>query len=224
MIRAILFDSDGVLIDTERLFFEATCCVFQQAGLELTATQWAKWFLAEGKRSREIAQMLGLDEPRAEALVAKRNEMFWNLVDRGVPVFAGIREALIDLAPHYRMAIVTGASREHFERVHMKTGLLDFFELVVTHDDYEQAKPSPQAYLTALSKMALTPEECIAVEDSPRGASSAVAAGLSCFVVPTFLTDLRLCPDKCLVLDDIADLKEKIAARRVSPNHPPPVF
>lgn len=221
MIRAILFDSDGVLIDSERLFFDATCCAFRRVDLELTAAQWAKWFLAEGRRTLEIAMLLGLARSKTDALIANRNELFWRLVDRSVPVFPGIREMLIDLAPHYRMAIVTGASREHFERVHQKTGLLDFFELAVTQDDYEAAKPSPQAYLIAMAKLALKPEECIAVEDSPRGASAAVAAGLRCFVVPTFLTDVSLCPDGCLIMENIAGLKEKIdlgSARRTDWN------
>jgi beta-phosphoglucomutase-like phosphatase (HAD superfamily) len=101
---------------------------------------------------------------------------------------------------------------------------LHLFELVVTQDVYEQSKPSPQAYLTALSKMALNPEECIAVEDSPRGASSAVAAGLSCFVVPTFLTDVTLCPDKCLILDNISDLKDRIGTREVFPFQSPQFY
>jgi HAD superfamily hydrolase (TIGR01509 family) len=206
MIRGILFDSDGVLIDSERMFFEAPRCAFRQFGMELTTSLWAKRFLGEGKRTREIAVMLGLAPSSADDLVARRNEMFWGMVDSGVPVLPGIQEMLTHLAPDYRLAIVTGASAEHFQRVHLKTGLTDFFEFVVTQDDYQQAKPSPEAYLAALAKLGLNPEECIAVEDSPRGASAAVKAGLRCCVVPTFLTDLSLCPEECVILDNIRDL------------------
>lgn len=212
MTQAILFDSDGVLVDTERLFFEATRATFASAGVTLTGQQWAHWFLGHGKRSREIAELCGIPATGIESLIAARDALFWQFIDRGTPVFPGVPSALAILSRHYRLAVVTGASRNHYDRVHASTALSHFFEAVITSDDYEHVKPHPQAYLTALNRLGLQPEACMAVEDSPRGASSAVAAGLSCVVIPTPLTDRRLCPPACSFVADVSCLANALVA------------
>ena len=210
MLKAILFDSDGVLVDTERLFFEATRDAFQAEGVDLSPEQWARWFLSEGKRSTEIALLLGMPSARIEKVIENRFERFWNRVDQGVAVNPGILETLNQLAPSFRLAIVTGATKSHFDRVHQTTGILHYFETVVTYDDCEHVKPHPQAYLIALQRLGLQADECVAIEDSPRGATAALAAGLRCFVLPTALTDLSLCPPGCVILDNISHLSRHL--------------
>lgn len=205
-IRAILFDSDGVLVDTEQMFFEATRDAFQAEGVALAPEQWARWFLSEGKRSTEIAQLLGMPSSRIEKVIENRFECFWSRVDQGVTVNPGILDLLNQLAPCFRLAIVTGATKSHFDRVHRATGLLHYFETVVTYDDCENVKPHPQAYLIALQRLGLKPAECVAIEDSPRGATAALAAGLRCLVLPTALTDLTLCPEGCVILDQATQI------------------
>lgn len=86
--------------------------------------------------------------------------------------------------------------------------------------DYDEAKPSPQAYLTALARIELSVHECLAVEDSPRGAVAARAAGLRCAVVPTPLTAIGLCPEGCEVLRDFSSLPELLT--RMVPIATPP--
>jgi HAD superfamily hydrolase (TIGR01509 family) len=210
MIRAILFDSDGVLVDTERMFFEATQAAFSALGVCLSRNQWAKWYLGEGRRSREIAALFGLSLASVERAIQNRNEMFWRRVASGVPILPGVRDILPCLSRRFRLAIVTGASRPHFDRVHAHTGLPWYFELVVTSDDYEEPKPSPQAYLTALNKLSLKPFECLAVEDSPRGAAAATSAGIRCVLVPTLLTEIALCPGDCEILAELKNLSNLI--------------
>lgn len=212
MIEAILFDSDGVLVDTERLFFEATRKAFQSAGVMLSDRQWAVWYLSQGKSSREIARLLGLGAPNIEAAIARRNELFWDRVDQGVPLCSGAMETLRELALTFRLAVVTGASRSHYNRVHASSGLRDFFEVTVTSDEYEHVKPHPQAYLTAVQRLAVKPQHCLAIEDSPRGATAAIAAGIGCVVVPTGLTDITLCPPECLIIKDLTRLTQYLKA------------
>jgi len=216
MVRAIFFDSDGLLVDTERMFFEETQAEFAALGIALSVDQWARWFLGEGKRSREIARLLGVPDGWLDPFIANRNARFERRVDLGVPVLPGVPETLQRLAERFRLAIVTGASRSHFERVHSGTGLMRYFELCVTSDDYDEAKPSPQAYRTALARIELSAGECFAVEDSPRGAVAARAAGLRCAVVPTPLTEISLCPAGCDVVRTFRELPELLT--RTDPN------
>ena len=209
-MQVILFDSDGVLVDTEQIFFEATRSAFKSAGVDLSASHWARLYLGEGKRSHEIAHLYGIPPAQIQTVIANRNALFWQRIDAGVPVLPGVRAALQQLARRFRLAVVTGASRSHFDRVHSSTRLTGLFKAIITSDDYEHAKPHPQSYLTAMDRLTATPEECLAVEDSPRGARAALAAGLSCVIIPTLLTDMTLCPDNCMILPDMMSLVQTI--------------
>jgi beta-phosphoglucomutase-like phosphatase (HAD superfamily) len=212
MIQAILFDSDGVLVDTEQLFFEATRAAFQSAGGTLTSRQWAVWYLSQGRSSREIAGLSGVSPSLIDDAIERRNWSFWDRIDQGVPLCAGVMETLNDLARDFRLAVVTGASRSHYQRVHASSGLRDFFEVTVTSDEYQHVKPHPQAYLTAVQRLALKPHQCLAIEDSPRGATAAISAGVRCFVVPTLLTDIALCPVECTIIDNLTRISEYLKA------------
>ena len=208
MVQAILFDSDGVLVDSERLYFDATRSAFEAEGGSLSCAQWARWYLSEGKQSRHIAELIGISSSRIERAIARRDELFWQHVDQGVPLLPGVTETLNNLARRFRLAVVTGAYRAHYDRVHATTGLAGLFEVVVTRDESEYPKPHPQAYLTAMDRLALKPDECLAIEDSPRGATAAVAAGIRCFIIPTHLTDTTLCPADCVILENMTMLAD----------------
>jgi len=202
-IQAILFDSDGVLVDTERLYFDATCEAFATAGATLTARQWAHWYLGESHPSHVIAERVGVPAPQIADLLVQRDGFFGARVDQGVPILPGVATTLTQLAPHYRLAVVTGAIRTRYERVHSATNLRRFFETAVTREDYVEPKPRPDAYHTALQRLGLTADQCLAVEDSPRGAAAATAAGRRCLVIPTPLTATDLCPPACRIAPDV---------------------
>jgi HAD superfamily hydrolase (TIGR01509 family) len=206
MMQAILFDSDGVLVDTEHLFFEATREAFAIYGVVISPDQWAIWYLAEGTRSREIAVLLGIPYFQIEETIKNRDRLFWDKVEAGVSVLPGVRETLLHLSKYSRLAVVTGASRSHFERVHLSTKLTHFFEHVTTRDDYDEPKPNPECYLRTLQSLSVNPWDCFAVEDSPRGATAAISAGVRCAVIPAPLTNLALCPDGCDILNNITEL------------------
>lgn len=188
------------------MLFDATCAAFESAGAALSSDQWARWYLAEGRRSRDIAALVGVPISSVAETIEKRDEIFWNRIDKGVPLLPGVRDTLTHLAKRLFLAVVTGASRRHFDRVHAATGITHLFGVVVTSDDYECAKPHPQAYVTAMQKLSLGPSDCLAVEDSPRGAAAAVAAGIRCCVIPTGLTNVALCPPACTILNDVSQL------------------
>jgi HAD superfamily hydrolase (TIGR01509 family) len=206
---AILFDSDGTLTDSEQLFFDVTCSVLAGAGFRLSAEQWARWYLGEGLDSAGVFERIGVPAPRITELRECRNRVFYQAAELGVPLRPFVRETLEWLRGRVRLAVVTSGSRRHFERVHRRTDLTPFFDEIVTHDDCPKEKPDPAAYELALTRLGLRAEDCWAVEDAPRGARAAAAAGLRCFLVPTPLTDLSLCPAECVRLRHVGDLKEE---------------
>jgi beta-phosphoglucomutase-like phosphatase (HAD superfamily) len=130
MVEAVLFDNDGVLVDTESAFFEVTRDAFAEEGLILTPRHWACAYLGEGRTSRDIARSLGVPEKRIDAVVDGRNRVWRKWMEAGVPLRPRVRETLEALHGKVRMAVVTGSPREQFELVHRFSGLPDFFEAV----------------------------------------------------------------------------------------------
>jgi HAD superfamily hydrolase (TIGR01509 family) len=184
---AILWDNDGVLVDTEGLYFEASRRVLETIAFPLTPAAFARVSLGEGRSVFElVADRLGPDE--IEALRAQRNRLYSRMLENGVRVCDGVRECLAALHGRVRMGIVTGSRRDHFETMHRATGLRPYFEFAVTHDEYARSKPHPDAYRAALARLQLEPAQCLAVEDSARGVAAAVAAGMRCIAVPHHLS------------------------------------
>ena len=218
MIEVLLWDNDGVLVDSERAFFETTRAAFESAGLELTVEYWARHYLGAGRRSIEIAQMLGASPHAAHRLIEERNRAFGERLEFPIPVLPGIPETLARLSSRRRMAVVTGSPRRQFDLIHKHTGLLPFFECVVTADDCEREKPNPEAYLTVLRRLGVDGRACLAVEDSPRGLASATGAGVPCVVLRTAFTDVKACGSACAILEDVCELDGVIQEREQAAN------
>jgi HAD superfamily hydrolase (TIGR01509 family) len=182
---ALLWDNDGVLVDTEGLYFKATREVLATVGVELDEALYLQLFLREGRGAFHLARERGLDEAQIDTLRSARDARYAQLLETGSLLFAGVEQAVSALARQYRMAIVTSSLREHFQLIHRSTRLLPHFELVLTRGDYLHAKPDPDPYLTALARLGLRADACLVIEDSERGLRAARAAGLRCWVVPS---------------------------------------
>jgi HAD superfamily hydrolase (TIGR01509 family) len=188
MIEAVLWDNDGVLVDTETLFFETTRAAFARFGLELTQEIWGRHYLGEGKTSREIAALLGADGSRIGAVLEERNQEYRQRLQQAIPLRPKARETLSLLFGRVRMAMVTGCHRDQLQLMHGSTGLLGLFDAIITGDECSNPKPHPELYLAGLKTLGAVAERCLAVEDSGRGLAAARAAGIPCIVVPTELT------------------------------------
>lgn len=188
MWDAILFDNDGVLVDTERHYFRANREVLAGVGVDLDEADYVELFLREGTGAWHLAEARGLAAEVIDGLRAARDRRYVELLDDGPIVVPGVAELLPRLAARYRMAIVTSSEPGPFARTHARTGLLPHFELVLTRVDYQRSKPDPEPYLCAVDRLGLRPERCLVIEDSERGLRAAKAAGLTCWVVPSGLT------------------------------------
>lgn len=188
MIKGIFWDNDGVLVDTESLYFQATAEVLSEIGIAVTSKIFIDISLRQGQSVLNLAREQGYSPMQIEALRRKRNERYGSLLQEKSTLLEGVQEALSQLYGQTTMAVVTGSRKDHFDLIHQSTGLLKYFDFVLTREDYTQAKPHPEPYLTALAKSGLRPEECVAVEDSERGMHSAIRAGLRCLAIPNKLT------------------------------------
>jgi len=188
-IQALFWDNDGVLVDTEPLYFQATAETLREVGIDLTEFFFRRLCLTEGRSSFDLAAEQGFSPETVTAMIARRNSRYTELLRSGGLIMDGVEETLAALSGRLTMGIVTSSRRVHFEAAHQGTGrLLSHFAFTLTREDYGRSKPDPEPYRLALSRVGLPPEACLAIEDSPRGLESAVAAGLRCIVVPNALT------------------------------------
>ena len=202
----ILWDNDGVLVDTERWYFQATREVFAAVGIDLTVELYFEYFLSRSRGTSTFASAHGLREADIATMQGSRNERYLQMLERECITMDGVRETLAILRPHFVMGIVTSSRRQHFEAMHRRTGLLEFFDFAITHEDYARSKPSPDPYLAAVAHSGLPAGECLAIEDAPRGLIAARAASLDCWVIPTELTRRATFSGATRVLNHISDV------------------
>lgn len=179
----ILWDNDGVLVDTEGFYFQSCRCALATAGIGLTTDAFKEISLRQGESVFGLAAEQGFTADVIARLRAERDRMYAESLRANDCAIDGAEDVLRSLHGRFRMGIVSSVKREHFEIVHAGGRLTRYLDFVITHGDYERSKPYPDSYLTALKRYNLQPAECVVVEDSQRGLAAATAAGLRCLVV-----------------------------------------
>jgi HAD superfamily hydrolase (TIGR01509 family) len=178
----ILWDHDGVLVDTEPWYFEATRQQISTLGVDLLLEDYLV-DMAQGRRAWERALARGATEAEVEARRRARNIDYQRHLREQDIEIPGVEAVLTELGRQFAMAIVTTARREDFELIHRDRNIVRHMDFVLASGDYPRAKPAPDPYLAALERFGAEPHEAIVVEDSERGLRSAVAAGIDCVVV-----------------------------------------
>ena len=178
MFDGIFWDNDGVLMETEHLYFQANAEALARAGIELTLAQFQEISLRRGE------SVLTLAAGEEEELRSWRDRRYRELLADEARVIPGVAETLQLFHGRLPMAIVTSCRRQHFRQMHRASGLLGYFDFVLTREDYGASKPDPEPYLTACARAGLDPGRCLAVEDSERGVVAAARAGLAVAAIP----------------------------------------
>ncbi|NMB83187.1 MAG: HAD family phosphatase [Ignavibacteria bacterium] len=188
MIKSIFWDNDGILVDTEKLYFKASKLTFAKIGIDLTSEMYVEYFLKQSHGTWHLAKELGYSDETISELRSERNKLYAELLETEIEIINGAGDALKELYGKVKMGIVTSSRKDHFEIIHKQTGFLKYFDFVVTSEDVKNTKPDPEPYLKALALSGFKKEECIVIEDSERGLRAAIAAGLKCYIIPTELT------------------------------------
>ena len=194
--EAILFDFDGVLVDSEPLIFKLTEKMAAKEGWKLTEEEYYRDYLALDDRGivERLYRSHGreVDAARRDALVAWKAREYEELIRDGLPPLAGAVEFVRKAAAKYPLAIASGSLRSEIERLLRCLGLREAFRAIVSADDCEQSKPAPEVYLKALGRLAelevfvgapLEAGQCLAIEDAPLGIVAAHAAGMKCLAL-----------------------------------------
>jgi HAD superfamily hydrolase (TIGR01509 family) len=181
--RYILFDNDGVLVETEIWYYEASKKALKEFfDINLQFDEYMD-IMAHGKTAWEPAIEKGFSQEKIILAREQRNIYYQQFLRTEDIAIDNVQDILHQLSQNFQMGIVTTSRRVDFEIIHHNRGITDFMDFVLCEEDYENAKPHPEPYLTGLKLFGASKDETIVVEDSQRGLTSAYKAGIECVVV-----------------------------------------
>ncbi|MYK49829.1 MAG: HAD family phosphatase [Candidatus Dadabacteria bacterium] len=190
MIKAVIFDMDGVIIDSEPLWEKSESIMLKQkgfAGNESYRKEYRKKIMGLSQRDsvKLLKETFGLDESPEEILNA-RLKILLELYEKELRLSDGVPELLkiLSAEKHIKTALASGSPMKVIEFVLKKFSLSDTFGIKVSGDCVERGKPHPDIYLETARRLGVSTGECVAIEDSINGIVSAKDAGMRCIAVP----------------------------------------
>ena len=192
--RGVIFDMDGVLINTEPLHCRAFQDILAPYGIQVTEQEYYARYLVYS--DREVLERLLPDVHWLDEVVAAKERRYWQLLEAGVPPFPdGL--ALLAKTDGWRVGLATGSIRREAELALRSLGIRERFGAVIAREDCGKGKPDPEPYLHAADALGLPPRRCVVIEDAPGGILAAKAAGMVCVAVT------HSCPRERLVQADL---------------------
>lgn len=212
MIEAVIFDLDGVLIQTEEVWDEVRAeLAVEQGGRYDADAQRAMMGMSSLEWSEFMHEELGIPEPpeQISAEVVRRMERRYR---ERLPLVEGAREAVERIAARWPLGLASSSNRPLIDAVLELAGLAERFRATVSSEEVARGKPAPDVYLEAARRLGVAPERCAAVEDSHSGIRSAKAAGMRVIAVPnpSFPPDDEALAEADVVLDSLAQLRPEI--------------
>lgn len=193
MLKAVIFDFNGVLVDDEPIHLEMFRKVLEEEGLSLSEKDYYERYLGMDDRSCFEAafadQGRGLDDSALEELVRRKARYYRAAAKDKIALFPGVEKLVRELSGSYPLAIASGALREEIETILQRIGLREYFQVVVSAEDTSIGKPSPETFAKALSQLnekrsqPILACECLVIEDSKEGILGARQAGMKCLAV-----------------------------------------
>ena len=214
--EAVIFDMDGTLVDTERVSQTAWRRAAADFGLNVPERIWHAFVGCSLPNARAMINAEFGDPALTDRLFAHQRELFFQIEDEALEPCAGALEALAALSEaSVTLALATSTARERALPTLDRFGMVPYFTSMTFGDEIERAKPEPDIYLKAASRLSLEPVMCAAVEDSVNGARAAVAAGMRTYLVPEWAAPTPELTAQCAaVLDSLHELPALVLAER----------
>ncbi|WP_438431448.1 HAD family hydrolase [Gorillibacterium sp. sgz500922] len=208
MLKAIIFDFDGTIIDTETAWYLAFRDSYREHGVDLSVELYSGCIGTSLHTFNPYEYLnthhnLGIDSEELRRKVRARHAELM----KEEQIRPGVREYLEGAkAAGLKVGLASSSDREWVERHLRQLGILEYFDCIRTANDVEKVKPDPALYLQALEGLGVTAKEAVAVEDSPNGMRAACAAGIDCVVTPNRITGLLEFEESRWRVDDLSRL------------------
>jgi beta-phosphoglucomutase len=193
MLRAVIFDFNGIIIDDEPIHFKLFQRVLGEEGITLTEEVYYARYLGFDDRGAFTAGFRDNNRPlmddKLAELIDRKATYYQQAIRDHVVIFPGVKTLVYELAPFVSLAVASGALRREIVTILTTAGLLNYFQALVSAEDVKQGKPEPEIYLTVLAKLKagpspqIEPADCVVIEDSKEGIRGARRAGMKCLAV-----------------------------------------
>lgn len=195
MLRALIFDFNGIIVDDEPIHFELFRRVLGEEGIELTEENYYARYLGFDDRGAFSAAYRengrSLDESLLARLIGRKAVYYQSAIQNKVRIFPGVEKLIAALAPSLPLAVASGALRQEIETILSTAGLRKHFSVIISAEDVDHGKPEPEIFLKALAGLnaqvkntdCITAADCLVVEDSKEGIRGARRAGMKCLAV-----------------------------------------
>ncbi|MGL6314798.1 HAD family hydrolase [Vibrio sp. WXL103] len=215
MIKAVLFDMDGLIFDSESLYKRSWQFAASEQGLVISEDLYQNFI---GVQDPECEQMLVeafADQFDLQRFIQVRDQHFHNARAEGIPFKPGFAELFSAIqSKQLKTAIVTSAPRADVEHNFSRSDYLSQFDLVITAEDVKRGKPNPDCYQMAYQSLGLSAQQCLVLEDSNNGAHAGLAASCQVIMIPDLLPALPEYQDKVTLLsslDQVIPCLDKLA-------------
>lgn len=208
-IKAILFDMDGVLVDSEHFHCKSYIKALEKYGIYLTEEEYFLEWTRQGKGIRDFLIKRGI-KLNAEEIREVKREIYHQMLREHLKPMEGMRELLDELDKTFKLALVSSSYKVDIELILELTKLEKYFDCIVAKDDVSKIKPDPEAFLLAAKKLNVRPEECIVVEDAEKGVIAAKKGGMKCIAIPCKYTMDNDFSGANTVVRNVQELKKRI--------------
>ncbi len=210
MIRAVIFDMDGLMIDSERVTYECFRKYLKDKDMDMTE-EFYKTLLGQTIKvcKQKVLDQFGKDFPYEDCVKQVHEMLDERLLIEGVPIKKGLIELLKYLKEnHYKMIVATSSERIRVDKILKNAGILEFFDDSICGDEVENGKPNPEVFLKACEKLGVRGDEALVLEDSEAGIQAAFDGGIKVICVP----DMKYPEEKykkmaTMVCDDLSEVE-----------------
>lgn len=213
--QAVIFDMDGTLVDTERVSQTAWRRAASDLGVEVPERIWDAFVGCSMPDARAMVDAEFGDPALTDRLFSRQYDLYFAIREQSLEPCEGALDALRALADAgMTLALATSTAREHALPLMERFGMAPFFSSMTFGDQIGHAKPAPDIYLEAASRLGIDPISCAAVEDSVNGALAACAAGMTTYLVPEWATPTPEVIERCAaVLGSLRELPAAVLGR-----------
>lgn len=205
-MKAVIFDMDGVLVETEPFHTRAVKEILEEAGIDISEDEILEYVgLAYPEKLKIIFSKKSTDRDIPE-LLKKIHQRYRDLIKGKVKLMEGALELIEKFSNNgFKIALVTASNDSQTSIVLSNTDMKKYFDIVVTSNDVKNKKPDPECYLLASKKLEIKPDQCLVIEDSVYGVTAAKKAGMKCIAL-TSTTDRNKLKDADLIVDSLNEI------------------